>query len=352
MRICLITSRQERCGIAVYSRQIASALMQQGVEVQIEKICSLTDWKALASWAHQCDIVHIQHEFSFFGRGFFSSSSNFRSFISRVRIPVVTTIHELAVPRPGGLFFGARKALLYCEQRRMFRACALCIVHSRQTAELLSSMGVEQEKVMFMSHPVSTVIPADTIPSSGFKKVAVLGFVVARKGYEIVLSLAARDINCEFIIAGGPHAADRTGYFKKLTKRVAEEGLGGKIRITGFIADDALSAFMSGIDIVLAPFSSVFASGSVNLAAAYGKPVLASDIPYFRELKENRFGVELFRNGDAADAFEKLNVLSRNTQRLRELACLNAEYSARNSYACVATRHLLCYERLLSGKGK
>lgn len=351
MKICMMTKWERPCGIADYSGHLKAALERQGVPVIIAPVDRPPRGTAIESLICQaggCDVVHIQHEFSFFGDSFFQSVSACRKLLAGITVPTVMTVHELALARPGGALRALREKILFAFQKEMFNRSGALIVHSRRVKDLLVAAGVPEGKVTVMMHPVPAVpVPAvaETV-KAGELTVTVFGFVVERKGYEIVFLLAKKAPHCRFIIAGGAHPSDRSGYCQRLEQRIKDEGMEGRIMITGYVPEERVPEIMAQTDIILAPFTDIFASGSVSLAAAYRKPVLASDIPYFRELRDNGFGVELFATQDPDDAAVKLGAVTRTRDSLRDLGKLNDAYAAKNSYDAAAVQHSRLYAGL------
>src|SRR5207249_8449146 len=94
---------------------------------------------------------------------------------------------------------------------------------------------------------------------------------------------------------GGVHCADRTAPDRELLALAERRGVGGRFRITGYLAEEQVPAVFGATDLLLAPFLEVSGSASLALGQAYGCPILASDLPPLQES-----GAAFFPSGDAA----------------------------------------------------
>lgn len=70
MKVTMLTTTGERCGIAAYSRALVKALWEF-VEVEVEPIeegkHTAEHHRTQADRLNMADVVHIQHEYSFWG---------------------------------------------------------------------------------------------------------------------------------------------------------------------------------------------------------------------------------------------------------------------------------------------
>ncbi len=95
-----------------------------------------------------------------------------------------------------------------------------------------------------------------------------------------------------------------------------ETSLGGVIssspykeRITyrpQFIPDDMIPKYFSAADVVVLPYLRTAGSGVANIAMAYGKPIITSDIETMRECLKDYGGVSFAPVGDSAAIAERL----------------------------------------------
>ena len=69
--------------------------------------------------------------------------------------------------------------------------------------------------------------------------------------------------------------------------------------INRYIEDDEVNDLLSRAGVVVYPYISATQSGVVSIASYYGKPVVLSDVPYFKQTCEGYEGVEFFSTGDS-----------------------------------------------------
>lgn len=68
--------------------------------------------------------------------------------------------------------------------------------------------------------------------------------------------------------------------------------------INRFVDDDELRDLFTRAAVVVYPYTSATQSGVTSIASYFGKPMVLSDLPFFRQTCENSEGVEFFPNGD------------------------------------------------------
>lgn len=81
------------------------------------------------------------------------------------------------------------------------------------------------------------------------------------------------------------------------------------IRINRFVKDEELTDLFSKAKLVVYPYKSATMSGVLSLAMYFKKPILASDIPFFKEYSSE--SVTFFASGNHEDLKEKLEQLMR-----------------------------------------
>lgn len=136
--------------------------------------------------------------------------------------------------------------------------------------------------------------------------ITLLGYIHARKGHDLALSILEQLPPHTVLVFAGTTVDRDSAFFQELLIRIGEMGGVDRVRITGYLSDDALDVYLSATDVALCPFREVSASGSVATWFAAGKPVVATDLPLFRLYREEfGDGVLLAPRGDAA-AFARL----------------------------------------------
>ena len=110
LRVLHYTTWQTECGIAMYAEQLNRALAEQGVDSAVHpadvaalrhlsKAQVRARMRALCEEARQYDVLHIQHDYSFFANGPFllrRAHDNFMyllRLLAKARVPTAATFH-------------------------------------------------------------------------------------------------------------------------------------------------------------------------------------------------------------------------------------------------------------------
>ena len=89
------------------------------------------------------------------------------------------------------------------------------------------------------------------------------------------------------------------------------EALPNVVWINRFIRDEEVGDLFRKARCVVFPYLSATQSGVFSFAFYFGKPVVASDVSFFREFADLKGWVTLFKKGDAKDLAEKLKAEGR-----------------------------------------
>jgi glycosyltransferase involved in cell wall biosynthesis len=134
-------------------------------------------------------------------------------------------------------------------------------------------------------------------------------------------------------------------YARQVAEAVARAGRG--VRQLGFLTEEELNDLLAASDVVLLPYSSGTASGILARALAQGRPVLASDLEFFREIRSERPCLELFRSGDAGDLAERLTKILPDAPLRRGLSRQARLWAQAHSWRAVARATADLYAEIL-----
>jgi glycosyltransferase involved in cell wall biosynthesis len=354
MKVSMFTSWDTECGIADYSRQFKAALEFSGVSVEIVPVGSkkgIFDLIRLGKMMNNADIAFIQHQFPFFAHSFLMRSFvHCIFFLRQIKIPKVLNMHEL-VPLGDQL---SRFPFL-CLYQTIFASVDFITVHTGKHRKMILEMGVHNDKVILMPHPIPELsLLGNTkqhykklLRVEGKQVLTVFGFLNSRKGYELVLD-AIQDLDdCVFLIAGGPFPGDKSGYAESLINKIREMRLEQRVKILGYLPESRIPAIMGATDIILAPFRDMPGSGSLSLGVAYCKAIIGSDIEQMKELQSRGIGAELFQIDKKGDLREKIVALTGDVRKQAELERLSTSYADTYSYSNTAVRLRKLFAALL-----
>src|SRR5581483_12379647 len=144
--------------------------------------------------------------------------------------------------------------------------------------------------------------------------------------------------NAELVIAGTDHPKT-PGYLKSVAEQCGRQP---RIKFMGYVAEEDVPALFQSATVTAMPYSSsAGSSGIAHLACAYGVPIIASDIPDFRQLAdEEGLAIEYFAPGDIPALANRLLALLKNPERQMEMALQNVSAALRMSMPEIMRQYL------------
>jgi glycosyltransferase involved in cell wall biosynthesis len=376
MKIAMLTTVGQRCGIASYSAQLVASLRAlPDTDVQVipidagEQPPSHYEMQARQLNAPGVDVVHIQHEFSFWG---FPTphQSRFAELRRLIRRPVVLTAHTTlslsaifptASERNPWRWLAKKRLLANRGYRRSVEVATFdadaTIVHTEAAQAEFVRRGLERVFVVPMGVPAPLAAAdggtafRDRYGLHGKRVLTLFGYVTPNKGYAMVLeSLAALPPDVVFVIAGGARRPVEEAYVEQVQRQIAEAGVQERVVVTGYLSDEDVAAAMQATDLALVPHTQATNSYSVTLPVSHGRPTLASDLACFREMASRGDCLALFETGNKSDFRRKLHALLDDPARRRQLAANAEHYAARFTWEHVAATTRDVYRTALDGR--
>lgn len=324
-----------QCGIAMYTRDLVHHLEDLGVRNEVHPIDTSGvanrspaetrgRLEQLAHAARQFDVLHIQHEYTFFADATGKLRHSNRNFmyllglLDRAGVPTVVTLHsQLAgdnvwhTPRRAkvGRLLGEnlrRRSSLYLQNWRVPRAMrqsperfrAITFARKVQSMYVRGGMHPSVMRVIPLAAPElqqhRTSLDAGAAKQRlGYSRDCQLltqfGFVFAHKGCEhSIRALELLPDNYHLAIVGGRHPSAATDPTFNRILELAQGKLAGRIRVTGFVSEEDRDLYHAASDACLLPYliDDLTSSGAVTWALASGKPVIASTISAFQHINE------------------------------------------------------------------
>ena len=247
-------------------------------------------WSGLRQAArrlHDCEVVHLQWKLADWDPRL-GGIPRMELVLRSLRRPVVITLHDV-FEREGAwqrIFSPGAIGL-----RRLGHAASSLVVHSEEERSRLEGL-VPARKVEVVPHFVEVrpslpdrAAARDALGVSGLRVVTLLGYLTRRRGHRLVID-ALRDLPDDVIalfvgsvIEGRDHVA------RQLQEHAANVGVAARIRFMGYVPDDQLEQVLAATDIALCPFERMSASGALATWFSAGRPIVASDLAPFRELR-------------------------------------------------------------------
>ena len=130
-------------------------------------------------------------------------------------------------------------------------------------------------------------------PQGASKLLGIFGFLNPGLDYDLVFDLLkGLDADVCLLILGGPRIGGNESI--DLESQAAARSLSGRVRVTGYLPEADLSAYLRLCDLYLCPMRFKSNSGSLLNLIHLGKPILASDLPLTRYLKKEGAPIDLY----------------------------------------------------------
>lgn len=310
MKIGIIsTYLPQRCGIATYTDYLTDAMLKNtDLHIKIiaedlaqsrreERLEVIPAWnrnedypKKIIPLVDDVDVLHIQHEYSIY-----SFDSRLPSLLESIEKKKIITIHCI---RPAQ----------FCErgdvdEKYAGKVASLAdkvIVHLETQKAILERLGIPEDKIHVIPHG-TRIIKEDPVesrrrfnlPENG-KIMLIFGFIKPHKCIHIAmdaLKIILPKVDAYLFIGGwiAPNAKpEHREYVDFLIDKMKKDSLEDRVIFyKGFIPEEDVTYAFSASDVVLFPYyeEDRSASGSFHLAIGAGRPVIASRIPKFEELK-------------------------------------------------------------------
>ena len=322
IRILHLSTHDEDCGIGKYQEmfldamQIDDSVRNEFFEISPSqiKVMNKKDYEAafskLEERLKEFDVLHIQHEFSFY----FKNELELAVKIARsLRKKVIVTIHTSAnIGNPSaqidgyGLRSFARRIKAAIRKKNFeanfinpLKLVDLILVHNDVTKQSLTSRGVPENIISKIVIPVPEIdfkITTNEIKNNlnvkdGDIVYATIGFLHRFKGVEeAIKALGYLPDNYKLAIIGGLHqGTNDTRIYDKLTDLILSMKLKDRVYITGYVKDDEhMNALIRECDACVFPYDKDYysnvSSAALNNSFANHMPTIAYPTQSFIEL--------------------------------------------------------------------
>ena len=272
-----------------------------------------TGWEILTFLKNlKPDLVWFNLDVSSFGRSPTANVSGFLSPIAaqKMGIPTIVTMHQLveladlrALKAPGGIFamYGARFLTHFAT-----RADVVCLTMRRY----VDWLAPRHPQLPCLHIPIGAYHEPELLAESATQELLLFGMLSPYKGLEVLLEAFDRlqktkYPNLRLTIAGSPHPRFPE-YARELRQKLS--GVQG-IRWAGNIPEDQVRELFRQAQVTILPYmTSVGASSVLFQAAAWGRSVVASDLPETQSMvRESGLEVTLFKRGDAESLYKAIS---------------------------------------------
>lgn len=243
------------------------------------------------------EVVSLQHEFGIFGG---EAGSHIIALLSRLRMPVVTTLHTV-LPAP--------TAKQHRVLSRVIELSTTVVVMAEKARELLHSVyNVAPAKIVVIPHGIPDVPFVDPHAAKGKfgfggnTVILTFGLLSPNKGVEVMIdampSIIANCPNAVYLVLGATHPnlviEQGESYRDSLAARAKALGVELKVRFFNQFVDKAtLLDFISMCDVYVTPYlnEAQMTSGTLAYSFGLGRPVVSTPYWHARELLADGRGV-------------------------------------------------------------
>ncbi len=378
MKIAYVcTFLPQQCGIATYLDYLIRGIKAVNAKLQItvlaekaaaavsqERLEIIPCWSRNENYVEQIlgrlgqvDVIHVQHEY-----GIYRMDERLPRLLEGLpsAIAKVVTIHCI-IPAP----FSDQGAVHEDYAARIAKAADRVIVHLETQKEILCRLGVSPETIHVIAH--GTELNDEEMRSSrrrldlpeAGRILLMFGYIKPHKGFHLVLRALKRTLqtipDATFFIAGGlPPDPSREciEYVALIRKQIQQLKLEKHVIFPNkFFPNEDVRYLIAAADVVLFPYyeEDRSASGSLHLALGARKPVIATRIPKFEDLKN--VCDELLALPDNAAVIARILIRLFQDPRFEQYVIRRADqYRQITSWPEVANKHLHVYGEAKSQK--
>ena len=318
------------------------------VQINDEKLKDYTRAAEVLN-AGQFDAVSLQHEFGIFGG---DAGANVLTLLSRLNMPVVTTLHTvLSDPKP--------------IQRRVLSdivgISSKVVVMAEKAKELLvSAYDVRARKIEVIPHGIPDVpyVPPEAaklrLGFDGRPVILTFGLLSPNKGIEVMIDAMPAVLRAApaavYVVLGATHPnlvrSQGEAYRESLVARARARGVENHVLFLDRFVDLAtLLDFISMCDVYVTPYlnESQMTSGTLAYSYGLGKAVVSTPYWHARELLSGGRGVLVPFNDVATIGAEVAGLLTDHARRetMRERAYAG---SRAMTWARTAERYMSLFE--------
>ncbi|MBE0547626.1 MAG: glycosyltransferase [Rubrivivax sp.] len=325
VKVLHYSTHNEADGIAKYQEQFVEAMANDAnakvtneffrYSPNVVKRMSLeqkeTAFMELAATLKNFDILHIQHELSYFEKDDFNRIVDVAHRLGKKAIVTVHTAPDAQYKTPQCNGYGPSSIVAYMREiveakgfinRHIvpMRKADLVLVHNRNTKDNLVMRGVQTDKIHLITLPVPDVkyVPESKEIGAALQKktgdiiIGMVGFISRTKGvHAAVKALSYLPDHYKLALAGGVHPNGDPRYLDEICDLVLTLGLKERVYITGYIDDDnRLNALVKECDVWVYPYDNAYyqhvSSAALNNSLANHKPTIVYPTKPFMEINQ------------------------------------------------------------------
>jgi len=305
MKVCILFPKEEsEKAISNYTKQLIKNQKRQGIDVTpiMYTAGKASTLRKQFDKIKEHDVVHIQHEYNLLGNYGLPFFKLYKK-LNKTKIKIITTMHNVLSQnerfRSGKIKTSLRK-LLYRKQNKVIGEVSdIIIVHAKMFKEILiKEYSIPEKKIIVLPQGIrEDIVLMDKEKAKkdlGLKgKVSlVIGSLIPDHGTDVAIRQAGHIGGTVLIVANSKAVNDRNN------TRIKDwldhnKWLVNWMQVTNVRFDikdlpyDLWWKYFAAADVVLLPYKGGIGSGIFADCIATSKPMVGSNIPYFREFAKD-----------------------------------------------------------------
>lgn len=364
MRVAMIfPSLDSEKPIAGYSITLCKAVKKAGVDIDMltYKAKSFSSFLKLLPKLKNYDVIHLQHEYNLlgcYGLPFFPALILLKLYKKR-GAKIIITMHtvlskkEKYLSKNLMLNWGRKNVFYPLKNRLINRVSNFIILHAGFFKDILiREYGFKTDKIDIMPQGILENIPKigkeeakRNLGLSGPVYLLIGSFVPAH-GHDIIIK-QARKIGPTILTVINPKFIG-TAFFSELKDYVGSNNLNKivKFEIKDIKNDMTLDwwKYFYASDIVLLPYRGGIGSGIFAHAIAAERPMIGSNIQYFREFSKSFKGIIIAKTDED---FPKAIKEAMNPQKLKKMEDACKEFKREFGMSSIGRKYKRIYESLI-----
>jgi len=349
-------------GISKYSLDLIENIKKRGISIDEITFMAgkpFTLLKKLKQFL-KYDVIHIQHEYNMlggYGLPYFFLFSFLGIFKKKSLVVTMHTVPSQKTIFKGGLIKNFLRKLLYKIQNKWINwASNKIIVHTNFFKEILiNEYSIPKEKIKVLPHAIiedlriTNKIKAKKELNLSGPVYLLIGTMIPDHGHDIIIKQADK-IGKTILVVTNPSAVndrnvERIENFLELNKNIVKQNNFEKfVRFDlGFVPYETWWKYFSAADLILLPYRGGIGSGLFADAMAMKKPVIASNIPYFRDFAQNYGCIELAKDDEDFQRVIKKAMKPKNYKKMIEES---ERYFKENGLTPISKKYKKLYESL------
>jgi len=355
-------------GISAYSSNLVNSLRKQNVEIDEVTFTAGKFWSLFKNMPNllKYKTIHLQHEYNLLGGYgipyFFLLTILGTIFQKKIIITMHTVLSQSQQFEGSKIKTFLRKFLYNRQNRHIDGTTKLIVVHAQFFKDILvMEYGVPEEKIKVIPHGIIENIKNEkTINKEQAKKelglsgpvYLMIGTLIPDHGADIILKQADKIGKTILVVTNPLGGNDRNkekiqNYIWFCKSIIKAKGFEKYVRLDfKEIGYGLWWKYFVASDLILLPYKGGIGSGIFADALAVGKPVIASNIKYFREIYNKYDCINLARDDKDFPRVIKYAMMPENYKKML-LGC--RRYFDENNLTVVAKKYKAIYNSACVG---